>query len=177
VSEPAPSASRPSTPSEPARHRLVPLTYVGVLGLIVLAGVVWLLLTLQSRDRQLARTEHALRLQTLAAYTGAAAVLAERGSHTEARELMTVVFDDIQRRGLAEGGSSLPPNQASVLATRDTVLLSLDRGHSRIASLLTEQFFLLQAPATTALDASALIDALTAGAGRTLPTAATPLMP
>jgi len=174
VSESARSESKTSVPAKPAPPILVPLTYVGVLGLVVLAGVVWLLFVLQARDRQLGRTEHALRLQTLAAYTGAAAVLAERGSHTESRELMTLVFDDIQRRGLAEGGSSLPANQAAVLATRDTVMLSLDRGHGRIASLLTEQFFLLQAPATTGLDASALIEALTSGRGRTLPPAHSP---
>lgn len=177
MSEPVPSESRPSTPSKPAPPVLVPLTYVGILGLIVLAGVAWLLFTLQARDRQIARTEHALRLQTLAAYTGSAAVLAERGSHTEARALMTLVFDDIQRRGLAEGGSSLPANQAAVLAVRDTVMLSLDRGHSRIASLLTEQFFLLQAPAATPLDAAALMDALTAGTGRSLPAAVGPPSP
>lgn len=177
MSETARSESRPSAPPKSSAPVLVPLVYVGVLGLVVLAGVVWLLFTLQARDRQLVRTEHALQLQTLATYTGAAAVLAERGSHTEARELMTLVFDDIQRRGLAEGGSSLPANQASVLATRDTVMLSLDRGHSRIAALLTEQFFQLQAPATTPLNAPALIDALTAGRGRTLPAAAVPPSP
>lgn len=177
MSEPVQSEARPSAPPKSAPPVLVPLVYVGVLGLIVLAGVVWLLFTLQARDRQLARTEQALHLQTLATYTGSAAVLAERGSHTEARELMTVVFDDIQRRGLAEGGSSLPANQAAVLATRDTVMLSLDRGHGRIASLLTEQFFQLQAPATTPLNASALFDALTAGRGRTLPPAATQQIP
>jgi len=177
VSESARSESKTAAPAKPSRPILVPLTYVGILGLVVLAGVVWLLFTLQSRDRQLARTEHALRLQTLASYTGAAAILAERGSHTESRELMTLVFDDIQRRGLAEGGSSLPANQASVLATRDTVMLSLDRGHGRISSLLTEQFFLLQAPATTPLDASALIEALSSGRGRALPPAPSAITP
>lgn len=156
---------------------LVPIKYVGLLALVVLAGVIWLFFALQARDRQIARTEEALLLQTLAVHTGAAAVLAERGSHAEARELMTLVFDDIQRRGLAEGGSSLSSNQAAVLATRDTVLLSLDRGHGRISALLTEQFFRLQAPATTSLDASDLIDALTTGTGRPLTVPASPAEP
>jgi hypothetical protein len=172
--ESAQTESRTSAPPNAAPPVLVPLKYVGLLALFVLAGVIWLFITLQARDRQLARTEQALHLQTLATYTGAAAVLAERGRHTDARELMTVVFDDIQRRGLAEGGSSLPANQAAVLASRDTVMLSLDRGHGRIASLLTEQFFLLQTPATTPLDAPALIDALSSGRGRTLPPAPSP---
>lgn len=159
---------------------LIPVKYVGLLALLVLAGVVWLLISIQARNKQITRTEHALLLQTLAVRTGAAAVLAERGNHSEARELMTQVFDDIQRRGLAEGGSSLPANQAAVLATRDTVLLSLDRGHSRISTLLTEQFFRLQAPVTTRLDASALIDAIETGTGRALilpPRPEDPLLP
>jgi hypothetical protein len=153
--------------AEPAR---VPLSWVGVGALFVLAGVLWLFVALRSREGQLARTEQALVLQSLAAHTGAASVLAERGRFTEARELMTVVFDDIQQRGLA-GPSSLPANQAAVLTVRDTVMLSLDRGQARIAALLQEQFFRLQAPAGTALDASALIAALSSGAGRALPPA------
>ncbi len=167
MSESAQSASPKPVPPSAAPPMLVPIKYVGLLGLFVLAGVIWLLFTLQARDRQMVRTEHALLLQTLAAHTGAAAVLAERGSFAEARELMTLVFDDIQRRGLEEGGSSLPANQSAVLATRDTVMLSLDRGHSRISGLLTEEFFRLQAPATS-LEASAVIDALMSGTGRTL---------
>ncbi len=167
MSDTAPNTSAKTVPPSKAPPMLVPIKYVGLLGLLVLAGVIWLLFALQARDRQIARTEQALLLQTLAAHTGAAAVLAERGNHAEARELMTLVFDDIQRRGLAEGGSSLPANQAAVLDTRDTVLLSLDRGHSRISGLLTEEFFRLQAPATS-LNVSTLIDALMSGTGRTL---------
>ncbi len=167
MSESAQPSSAKVVPPSASPPMLIPLKYVGLLGLLVLAGVIWLLFALQSRDRQIARTEHALLLQTLAAHTGAAAVLAERGSHAEARELMTLVFDDIQRRGLEEGAPMLPANQAAVLNSRDTVMLSLDRGHSRISTLLTEEFFRLQAPATT-LEASALIDALMSGTGRTL---------
>jgi hypothetical protein len=166
----APSASSTSTAARGAEPARVPLTWVGVAALLVLAGVLWLFVALRSREGQLARTEAALTLQTLAVHTGAASVLAERGRFTEARELMTVVFDDIQQRGLA-GPSSLPTNQAAVLAVRDTVMLSLDRGQTRIAALLQEQFFRLQAPAGTALEAAALIEALSAGAGRVLPPA------
>ncbi len=169
VSDSAPTASPKTVPPSSKPPMLVPAKYVGVFGLLVLVGVIWLLISLQSRERQIARTEHALVLQTLAAHTGAAAVLAERGSFAEARRLMTLVFDDIQRRGLEEGGSSLPANQAAVLDTRDTVMLSLDRGQNRISALLNEEFFRLQAPATS-LEASALIDALMSGTGRTLVT-------
>lgn len=167
MSDTTPNTSAKTVPSSKAAPMLVPIKYVGLLGLLVLAGVIWLLFALQARDRQISRTEHALLLQTLAAHTGAAAVLAERGSHAEARELMTLVFDDIQRRGLAEGAPMLPANQAAVLNARDTVMLSLDRGHGRISALLTEEFFRLQAPATS-LEVPVLIDALMSGTGRTL---------
>lgn len=174
MSESTQSASPKAATAQSKHAMLVPIKYVGLLALVVLAGVIWLLLSIQARNRQIARTEEALLLQTLAVHTGAAAVLAERGSHAEARELMTLVFDDIQRRGLAGEGSSLPANQAAVLATRDTVMLSLDRGHGRISTLLTEQFFRLQAPATTSLEPSVLIDAILTGSGRPLVLPASP---
>ena len=167
---PESSESAPrSVPAAP-RPASIPLTWVGVLALIAVAAFLWQFVALRGREAQLARTEEALALQTLAAHTGAAAVLAERGRFTDARELMTVVFDDIQRRGLA-GPRALPANQAAVLAVRDTVMLSLDRGQMRIAPLIEEQFFRLQVPAGTAFEAKALIEALSSGSGRVLPPA------
>ena len=139
-----------------------------VWSLLVLAGVllifgVWYYVDRRAMSQAREDAEDALRLQVLASRLGAATIMAEYGDYTQARAVMSGVFDGIRNYGIEEG--ALPENYATVLNARDSVILSLDRRSPAVASYLVDLFFRLQLPIETGLDPRHIIPATDSGTG------------
>lgn len=158
------SEAQPAQPAQPARTRMAIIAgaAAAALLLVLLLYAGW---RGQVNDR--ARAEAALSLQVLASRLGAVAILAQYDDYQEARDVASGVFDGIRNHGIQSG--SLPENYVTVLETRDSVMMMLDRQDPQVQGRLVDLFFLLQLPVDTKLDPGSIIPATDSGAGITSP--------
>lgn len=167
--EAAPGGTATPTP----RNRGRGLVWTLLVLVLVTIGLSGLMVMRSSRD--LARAQGALELQVLTSRLGAAAIQAEYGQFGEALDLVSGVYDGIVNYGIEQG--SLPENYATVLATRDAVVVALAKSDPVVKERLVDLFFLLQLPVDTELDSRYIIPATDSGLGMAPPHRSGTLVP
>ncbi len=135
---------------------------------LVLVGIGVAAAMIARASNDLAKARGTLELQVLTSRLGAAAIDAEYGQYEQALSIMSGVYDGIVNYGIEHG--SLPENYATVLATRDDVVVALSRSDPAVTEQLVRLFFLLQLPVDTELDSRYIIPATDSGFGMTPPT-------